>query len=357
MVGFKKATKEQSFLRLGLYGPSGGGKTMTSLRTAAGMLRIVKGRIAFICSERGAASKYADRFDFDVLDLEERTVEDYIEAIDAAAKAKYSVLIIDSSTHAWSELIADVEQIAKARFKGNFWSAWSEGTPKQKAFIDKILQYPGHVIVTMRAKTEWDTDKDSKKPVRVGLAPEQGKGIEYEYDMLMSINTDHIGLIEKDRTGKYQDKIITKPDEDFGEELARWLSDGAPRVEKPAPITADQKTLVEQLCREFGLEGSIGQFVRSLNGGEKLETADEGAKVIAELRKRIHAKRGTEHPTSSTGGGTPAVESSAKSVSPSTTNGASTTAAPSPSTTPSTGEPADPRGNDDDGYDASVAAE
>jgi hypothetical protein len=96
------------------------------------------------------------------------------------------------------------------------------------------------VIGTMRSKTEWTTvDNNGKKtPQRVGLAPEQGKGVEYEFDLLVEISTDHIANVIKDRTGKFQDKLIDKPGEDFGRQLAAWLSDGLPSPVASAPTPA-----------------------------------------------------------------------------------------------------------------------
>lgn len=239
VMQFKKATKQQARLRLAIYGPSGAGKTFTSLRVASG----IGGRVAVIDSERGSAAKYADRFDFDALELVgDRTIDAYVEGIHAAASAGYNVLVIDSLSHAWAELLEEIDRIAKTKFKGNSWSAWSEGTPKQKALIDAVMTFPGHVIATMRSKTEWAKNEGGgkKAPERVGLAPEQGKGIEYEFDMLMSVSVDHVAHIEKDRTGKFQDKTIDKPGEEFGKALAAWLADGAPVVAsplKPAPST------------------------------------------------------------------------------------------------------------------------
>lgn len=227
-MAFKKATKEQARLRLALFGPSGAGKTFTALRIGNGL----GGNIAVIDTERRSASKYADRFEFDTEDLEKRAIADYVHVIKEAAKAGYKVLIIDSLTHAWQELLQEVEQLARSKYKGNTWSAWSDGTPKQRQLIEAILAYPGHVIVTMRSKTEWVSeqgDNGKSKPVRVGLAPEQGKGIEYEFDLLVELSVDHFGTIIKDRTGKFQDKILDRPGEDFGKELAAWLSEGSPR--------------------------------------------------------------------------------------------------------------------------------
>ena len=231
---FQKATKKQAKLRAALFGPAGAGKTFTALSIAKGL----GGKVALIDSERSSAAKYADRFDFDTVDLDKKNIAEYIEYITQAGEAGYAVLVIDSLSHAWAELLEEIDKVAQSKYKGNTWSAWSEGTPKQKRLINAILSYPGHVIATMRSKTEWQTsqgDNGKSRPIRVGLAPEQGKGIEYEFDLLLEISPDHIANIIKDRTGKFQDQTIEKPGERFGKELAAWLADGtAPEPEKPA---------------------------------------------------------------------------------------------------------------------------
>lgn len=230
---FTRATKRTTKLRAALFGPSGSGKTFSALRIAKG----IGGRLAVIDTERGSASKYADRFEFDVLELHKKAIPDYVAALAQAQEAGYEVLILDSLSHAWQELVAEVEKIAAARFKGNTWSAWSEGTPKQRALVDAILAFPGHVLATMRSKTEWSLQADGGKsrPVRVGLAPEQGKGIEYEFDLLLELSAEHVCNCIKDRTGRFQDRLIEKPGEDLGRELVAWLSEGA----MPAPAAAE----------------------------------------------------------------------------------------------------------------------
>ncbi len=243
-MAFKKATKEAAKLRAAIFGPSGAGKTFTSLRLATG----IGGRIAVIDSERRTASKYADRFDFDVCDLGtgQHRISDYVTAIHEAGEAGYGVLIIDSLTHAWQELLTEVDALAKAKYKGNTWSAWSDGTPKQRKLIDAILDYPGHVIATMRSKTEWTTEKDRNgkdKPVRVGLSPEQGKGIEYDFDMLLELSTEHILTVIKDRSGKFQDQYLQNPGELLGSEMAAWLDEGAPPMSIPDQIRAKARAV------------------------------------------------------------------------------------------------------------------
>lgn len=252
MSAFQKATKKKAKLRLALFGASGSGKTYTALRIAKGL----GGKVAVIDSERGSASKYSDRFDFDVVELDEQRIENYIGYINEAEKGGYEVLIIDSMSHAWQELLQEVEKIAQAQFKGNTWSAWSKGTPKQKSLVDALLQFNGHIIATMRSKTEWVIEQSNgkNKPTRVGMSPEQGKGIEYEFDLLIEITPEHFGNVLKDRTGKFQDKTIEKPDEKFGKELAKWLSDGidAPVKEKIVAHVTTEETVA-------GFEGTANK--------------------------------------------------------------------------------------------------
>ena len=235
-MAFIKAEKSKAKLRMAIFGTAGSGKTFTALRVASGIAKALNSRIAVIDTERGSASKYADRFDFDTLELTPAKLENYTSAFADAEKAGYKVLVIDSMSHGWQELLEEIEALAKQRYNGNTFRAWGEGTPKQREFIDAMLAFNGHIIATMRAKTDYiisDDGKGKMKPQRVGLAPEQGKGIEYEFDLLAEINAEHYATIIKDRTGKYQDKGIEKPGEEFGAELVAWLNSGAEIIEKP----------------------------------------------------------------------------------------------------------------------------
>jgi hypothetical protein len=150
-----------------------------------------------------------DTPEFDSLNLSAPySPERYIDAIKAAADAGYSVLIIDSITHEWSGVggcIELVDDIAKARFRGNSWSAWNEVTPRHRAFVDAILQSPIHVIVTMRSKTETaqqENQNGKKTVVKLGMKAEQRDGFEYEMSAVLDLTHDgHFATATKDRTG------------------------------------------------------------------------------------------------------------------------------------------------------------
>jgi hypothetical protein len=63
---FPRATKLEAKLRLALAAPSGAGKTYTALQLATHL----GGPIAVIDTEHGSASKYANLFTFDVIELD-----------------------------------------------------------------------------------------------------------------------------------------------------------------------------------------------------------------------------------------------------------------------------------------------
>lgn len=302
-MAFQKATRYKSKLRLAVFGPSGAGKTMTSLLIAHG----IGGKIALLDSENKTASKYAGRkvgtttLDFDTDDLGDRTVHEYIEKMHAAAEAGYEVLIVDSSSHAWKELLLEVERIAKSKYRGNTWSAWSEGNPVQNSFIDALQKWPGHVIFTMRSKTEWETEKtqDGKnRPVRIGLTPEQGKGIEYEFDMLIEMDVENHAIVIKDRSGKFQGKSIDKPGVEFGKELAAWLGEGddVPLPPPPDPLKLEEAHMKAKLQ---SLGNELYQLMRTQFTKSLKEAYDFGAshgwdeelmfQALTEIRKAKEA--------------------------------------------------------------------
>jgi len=277
---FKKAEKSKSKLRCAIYGISGSGKTYTSLAIAAGM----SGKIALIDSERGSASKYANIFDFDCYELTIKSVEEYIETINEAEKCGYDVIILDSITPAWDAVKEFVDRVQSTMRGMSGAQAWSKGTPLQNKFINTMLGYNGHVIATMRTKTAWDFSKDETgklKPQKIGLAPEQRSNIEYEFDLVMELNSEHVGVISKDRTGKFQDKILNKPGKDFGEELITWLNDG-----KDIPANSEEVATIIKFDEEMEWtkkESEGKDQITWLNDGKDIPANSEEVATIDDI--------------------------------------------------------------------------
>lgn len=230
---FRQATKQQSRLRLTLDGPAGSGKTYTALRFAHALIAQFGGRIALVDTERGSASKYAgDAPDgivwaFDVLELTNFSPERYTEAILEAGRSGYSVLILDSLSHAWEGVGGALELKQRA---GEAWSAWRHVTPIHNRMVDAILQAPCHVITTMRSRMEYVQEADERGRVsirKVGLAPIQRPGMEYEFDLVCDLDWSHILTVSKSRCSAVADLKIERPGPEFMRPVIAWLAAGA----------------------------------------------------------------------------------------------------------------------------------
>jgi hypothetical protein len=236
VLTFQRATKRQAKLRLALDGPSGSGKTYSALAIASALSE----RIALIDTEHGSASKYAgDPFDFDTLMLESFEPRTYVQAIQAAEAAGYQVLIIDSLSHAWSGKGGALEQVdARAGTKGNKFSAWRDVTPMHNELVDAMLGAGMHVIATMRTKTEYAVEEDRGKVSirKLGLAPVQRDGIEYEFDVVGDLDLAHNLHVTKTRCRRLDDAIICEPGAQLAKALGDWLSDGVPVLSRAAQV-------------------------------------------------------------------------------------------------------------------------
>lgn len=261
-MAFVKATKAKARLRMAIDGPSGSGKSFTSLLIAKYLSQ--GGKIAAIDSERGSMSKYANLVDFDVCELTTFSPDAYVNAIHDAENAGYAVLIIDSLSHAWMGKEGALEQVDRAAARnraGNSFAAWREVTPMHNALVDAILQSPMHIITTMRVKMEYvleENEKGKKVPRKIGLAPVQRDGMEYEFDIVADMDMDHKLIIGKTRCSALSRAVVQNPGEDFAKTIMAWLSDGVdvPPAALPTPTlpSAPQAAPdpLKDAKREFG---------------------------------------------------------------------------------------------------------
>lgn len=241
-MAFQKAVKHEAKLRLAIAGPSGSGKTYTSLAIATALAN--GGKIALVDTEHGSASKYADLFDFDVLEMQAPFhPKRFVDAIAEAGAAGYSVIVLDSLTHAWSGpggLLEIVDGFAARMKSANTFAAWKDATPIQNALVEGIVAAPLHLIATMRSKQEYvltQDDRGKTTPRKVGMAPQQRDGFEYEFDVFIDMDIDNTGIVQKTRCPALTGGVFKKPGADVAGILLAWLS-GAPQ---PQPASNGQQ--------------------------------------------------------------------------------------------------------------------
>lgn len=225
---FKKASKQQARAKIAMTGPSGSGKTLSALRLAHGL----GGRVAVIDTENNSASLYSDKFGdwaYDVAVIPPPyTAAKYFAAIDEAIAAKYDVLIIDSISHMWAGEGGLLEQKSALDSRGgNSYTNWNSITKIQERFKSILQNSPIHLIATMRSKQDYilETNSSGKQaPKKVGLAPIQREGMEYEFTVVFDIGMDHQFIVSKDRTSLF-DGVVEMITEKTGETIKNWLSD------------------------------------------------------------------------------------------------------------------------------------
>lgn len=242
----RKAERKKAKLRLGIAAPSGAGKTYSSLLLAFGL----GGKVGLIDTEHGSGDLYAHLGDYDIIGIEAPyTVNKYLQAIKAFEQAGYSTIIIDSLSHAWAGdggLLDKQGKIADSG-KANGFAAWRTITPEHNSLVEAMLKSPCHIIATMRAKQEYvleTNEKGKQQPKKVGMAPVQRDGMEYEFTVMLDVDMNHIASASKDRTCLFDGRFF-KIDQSVGQSLKEWLDDGKepPKVEEKA--LADHMAAIE----------------------------------------------------------------------------------------------------------------
>jgi hypothetical protein len=245
----KEAKREGQWARIALPGPSGSGKTFTALKLAQGLTR--NGKIIVIDSERDSAKKYADILGkgvkFDVVNLPNFSPAMYAECIKYVLSKGYDAVITDSISHAWMGKGGALEMVDKAAKKsnsGNTFAAWRDVNPVLAELTDVIMSSKAHMIVTMRTKSEYVMETNEKGkivPKKIGLAPIQRDGFEYEFDIVANMDMNNNLIIDKTRLPFLNGEVFHKPTEALGKAILEWLDGNDPEPDKPEPVIEEAK--------------------------------------------------------------------------------------------------------------------
>lgn len=245
----KKAQRMKAKLRMGIAAPSGAGKTYSALLLAFGL----GGKVGLIDTEHGSGHLYAHLGDYDVIEVSAPySVAKYTQAIKAFEDAGYQTIIIDSLSHAWAGDGGLLDKQGKLADRGtNSFAAWRTITPEHNALVDAMLRSPCHIIATMRAKQDYvmeTNDKGKQQPKKVGMAPVQREGMEYEFTVMLDVDMNHIASASKDRTSLFDGRFF-KIGRETGEELLQWLETGVAGPDVKAILDGISKSATVDLLR------------------------------------------------------------------------------------------------------------
>jgi hypothetical protein len=164
--------------------------------------------------------------------------------------------------------------------------------------IDALLSYPGHVIVTMRTKTEWliDDSGPKKKITKVGTKAEQREGIGYEFDIIGDLDQENTLVISKSRCPALQGQVINRPGPDMAVTVLEWLNDGAEAPD--ATVFVDSATGLTSFAAARALRDDVER--RGLLGAALLHPVTGKPTTLGEyILERGHQLRAAEQQAAS----------------------------------------------------------
>ena len=288
----QKATKILKPLKGFLFGPTGSGKTYSSLLLASGIVQAQRGcseeesfqHIVLIDTESGRGALHAGLGEYNYVEIKapyntEKLVN-YITELNAMDDI--DVIIIDSLTHFWSKKggILDQKTAYDLTSKTNSYTNWSIFTTKFNEMIDIILESPKHVLMTARAKSDTvlvANDKGKFEPRTYGLKPEMRDGFEYECDITFNVDKQtHELFVEKGIPG--MSVVYTPATSDLGKLIYQLHIDKA--VVKVRTIDE-----IAESIRELSRTYNLIQFVQLQLSGRKLNELDMD--TILELEQKL----------------------------------------------------------------------
>ena len=296
-IAFKQAVRENVKLLIGLAGGTGAGKSFSAMRLAAG---ISGGKpFAVIDTEARRALHYADRFKFDHAELRAPFTPDaYAQAISAAAKAGYDVIVVDSVTHEWAGEggVLDMQESELNRMAGDDWkkrdackmAAWIKPKTAHKHMVNKLLQVNAHVILCFRAEEKIEMVREDGKMKIVpkqsltglnGWIPVCEKNLPFELAASFLLTADRPGIPHPIKLQEQHRPIFPAGaaiDESCGERLAAWARGG---VAPPSAGGKDARTDADWLAALTGKMAAI-------SSAAELSALMQLPGVVAELAKR-----------------------------------------------------------------------
>lgn len=303
---FRRAVREQVPLIIGLSGGTGSGKTFSAMRLAKGMAH---GKpFCVIDTENGRASHYADQFTFDVLDLRAPFSPDaYAQAIAAADRAGYPVIVVDSMSHVWAGDggVLDWQEEELDRMAKDDWNrreackmaAWIKPKMAHKHMMQTLLQARAHLILCFRAEEKIEMVKvGGKLEVRKkesmigkdGWVPICEKNVPFEATCSFLLLASNPGIPHPIKLQE-QHKSFFNPtasiDEYAGEQLAKWASGGS----QPVPPTAVLEPTVGEVLKHLPAAGPSVDSAAAAIAWSEMISISESVRECSDTLNRMEA--------------------------------------------------------------------
>ncbi|GHE31917.1 hypothetical protein GCM10017673_38350 [Streptosporangium violaceochromogenes] len=273
---FTPAVRVAEHARLLLEGLPGAATLATALRLARGLAG-ENGVIGVADTERGTAARHADDHTFLHLRVDSCSPKAMPEVVAAAVAAGVDCLIVHSFSAFWSGRDGMLMLVDQHR-KSPTQPGWFEARPHEQAMMDALLDYPGHLIATLRVKSDVVVGADATgrlTPCKVALKADHRDGLEYDFHLAAGVGLDGGLTVTSTCLPDTPDFCVgaahPKPDADLGAQLADHLGRGArlPTVRDYLTRALDPTVTARELnvlAQEAAARGMAGLVVRNERG-------------------------------------------------------------------------------------------
>lgn len=313
-VTLERGRREQLKARIAVCGPGGTGKTRVALRLAYTLVGDWK-KIAILDTEYNRSKMHLKKTDPEIGYIGPEIPHipltppfewrKFIDAMNTAERAGMECLIIDTFTHEW-EGEGGISDLAAE--KGGEYHSWRLPKKYHSKILERILQSPMHIIVSVRAKTEYVMEevgvkKDGKKKYevkKIGIRPQQSHDYDYLFDFVFMLQQDHTVQVLKDTPELFKgyDGTVTR---EVCEKIKGWLIDGE-EVRSYTEIKNEAIQYIQEMAETFPqvlakvkeIEGkkqeelSLWTYQEVMDFKEWVEKSEEsfiGQKIVAVSKK------------------------------------------------------------------------
>jgi ABC-type dipeptide/oligopeptide/nickel transport system ATPase component len=287
-LDFTVATKEGRPLKMAIAGGPGSGKTFTALTIGTLMS---PGSVAVIDTENRSADDYANKFEFSRICLTEFNPGTITKLVMKAVERGFKFLIVDSLSHFYNGKggsLDIVSSLSKNKGEMGSFGAWRDVNPLEQSMMGAIMASPLHVICTMRSDIQYEVvlGKNGKpEPVKIGLKPQQRKGVEYEFPIFAEMTADNTITFPKTRCTELSGREFNKPGPELVKILENWLT----------PMSESDRLAAIDKMRESAL---VRSHVSTINQNSLPQAiSDQQLSEMTALMKKIWP---ADNPTGST---------------------------------------------------------
>lgn len=292
-------------IKIGLFSPSGGGKTWSALELATGIQSVVGGDIGMFDTEHRRGTHYAGAFKFQHIDARPPYGSlDYRDGIQALERSGCRTIIVDSMSHEhdgpggmleFHE--TEVDRIAGdganyARRESVKMLAWREPKDRRRKLLRALVETDANLILCFRAKESakpvkvtGDDGRSKMEVVQMGFVPIAGDEFLFEMDLcaLFMPAAQGVATWSSDMAGErlmikvprqfeaFRNAYASKPlDRELGATLARWAQGGAKKPAAAPEAPDSEPPQAEQRATESGTGAGAVE-----NSGDLVDRASE----------------------------------------------------------------------------------